>query len=278
MVTVVLPSPSFTAVVLAVSAMPVGAASSSVRVMLAEPIVVVPEVPVMLTVSLSSSQMLLVGVSVKVPWALKAPAAMLMVNPVTGLNLTRPACPVPATDTATALVTPNRVDPCTVAVTVTCGGTAFSATVTGETLRFTVVGVASSSVSEIVAEVTVTPVAGATVPETVIVSSVSSMMSLAGVRVNVCEPDAASAGMVTVKLDTGVKPTVAVPPDPATVTVTVCSAAKRDEPSTVAVTLTVCAPPSSVTVGLFTVSVTPVGTSSSSVTVTATLAMERLAV
>ena len=85
----------------------------------------------------------------------------------------------------------------------------------------TVTVVASLSAREIVSEsMDATPVAA---PETVIVSSYSSVLSSVGVSVKDPVCDSAPAGIVIVKLLTAAKSTTSLPPEPATLTVTAVS-------------------------------------------------------
>ena len=263
----VAPSPSETTSSLTVSAMPLGASSSSLRVMVALPMVVEPDVPPTVTVSGCSSQLLAVGSRLKEACALVAPIGSSMSNSVTGANLTRPAFPEPETVTATVLTTPKRVAPCTVAVTVMVWVGSLSPSDVWLTLRLIAVGVASSSVTCSVAALTVTPVR---IPLKATVASASSTLSAPGTTVTVWVPVRIPAGIVIWKLE--MVPTPTAPATRAALTVTVLATPKREGPSTAAVTTTLRAlpvAPSEMDVR-DSDSVTDVGASSLSFTVTAT--------
>ena len=92
---VVAPSPSLTASSFTVSVIEVGAASSSVNVIVSEFTVRLPEVPLTVIVSLVSSTASFVGVSVKVSVSLSAPAAISMSNDDTAAKSTAVAVPAP---------------------------------------------------------------------------------------------------------------------------------------------------------------------------------------
>ena len=261
-------SPSLTASSSTLRAIPVGAASSSMRVAVALVTVSEPDEPETVTVSFVSSRLLSVGSRLKVPVAVLAPTGMVMSKSSTEANGTRPAWPDPATLTVTVFSTPKVVVPCTLAVTVISWVAAFSRNDVWLRESAMVVGVSSSSVTVTVPELTVKPVS---VPVKVTVASVSSTVSSTGIRVTVWVPESPAAGMVMVKAV--MAPMSTVPAVRAPVTFTVLDAPNRVEPSTVAFTTTLRAVPeaSSAMVPGATVNVTEVGGSSSSVTVTSTL-------
>ena len=121
----------------------------------------------------------------------------------------------------------------------------------------------SSSVSVSVAVVTFSPVAA---PPTVSVLSSSNASSSIAFRMNVPAPERALAGIVTGKSATAWKSVPAVAVTPATATVTSIGVSRVLVWScSAAVTVTVCAPPSSVTASGATVRIT-VWSSSSTVT------------
>ena len=233
-VTVTVFAPPFSVTVdgLADSVMPVGAASSSVRLNVSEVTVTPDKAPLTVTVSLVSSTTSLVGVNTNVADPDAASAAMVMLKFDTAAKSTAVTTPLPATLTTTVLAVANLVPPFTVAVTVTVFAPPFSATVVRSTmllesdasvrLNVIAVGAASSSVRLNVSEVTVTPDKA---PLTVTVSLVSSTTSLVGVNTNVADPDAASAAMVMLKFDTAAKSTAVTTPLPATLTTTVLAVA-----------------------------------------------------
>ena len=98
--------------------MELGAASSSVNVIVSEFTVRPLDVPPTVTVSSVSSNASSVGLSVNVPVPLVAPAAIETSKADTGAKSTAPAVPLPDTLTRTVLASANRVAPSTVAVTV----------------------------------------------------------------------------------------------------------------------------------------------------------------
>ena len=103
----------------------------------------------------------------------------------------------------------------------------------------------SSSSSTRRVERTVIPEAPVTVPDTVTVSNVSSVLSTVGVSVRVVVPTEARAGIVTLAPLTGENPTTPAAPEPATASATVRAWANGAPPSTEAVTDTDTAPPPS---------------------------------
>ena len=91
------------------------------------------------------------GVSVKVPAPESAPAGMVTLKLGTGWNPAMPSLLGPVTETVTVRSAPNRVVPCTVAVTVTSVAPASSETEPGLTLKATDDGAGSSSTTGMVA-------------------------------------------------------------------------------------------------------------------------------
>ena len=145
-VIVVAPSSSLTVSSFTVSMIEVGAASSSVRLIVAEFTVRPDEVPLTVIVSLVSSTASSVGVSVKVSLPLAIPAAISMSKDDTAAKSTAVAVPLPATLTLTVLSSANRVVPSTVAVTVIVVAPSSSLTVSSSTVSVIEVGAASLSV------------------------------------------------------------------------------------------------------------------------------------
>ena len=189
-----------------------------------------PEVPDTVIVSSSSSCWLAGTLSTNVPCAFTVAAGIVMSNVDASASLTREvnctalSVSVPPTLTVTVWTVPKVVEPSTVAVTVTVvsllPASACSVTDVGETVRVMLVGVVSSSVSDIVADDTATDDGDAD-PDTVIVSLLSSTLSSMAVSVKLFVAEVAPIGSVITKLATGLKSTAAVLPEPSTVTVTV---------------------------------------------------------
>ena len=189
-----------------------------------------PDVPDTVTVSLSSSCRLAGTRRTNVPCAFTVAAGIVISNvdastpPTREVNCTALSVSVPATLTFTVWAVPNVVEPSTVAVTVTVVSllpvVPLSVTDVGDTVKVIVVGVASSSVNEIVADDTAT-LDGDAEPDTVTVSLLSSTLSSIAVSVNWFVAEVAPTGKVITKLVTGLKSTAAVLPEPPTLTVTV---------------------------------------------------------
>ena len=208
----------------------VGPGSSSFSAIVSLLTVSDPEAPDTVTVSSSSSCWLPGTRSTNVPCAFTVAAGIVMSNvdaslPATrDVNCTALSVSVPATLTDTVWAVPNVVEPSTVAVTVTVVSwlpvVPLSVTVVGDAVKVMLVGVASSSVSEIVADDTAT-LEGDAVPDTVTVSLLSSTLSSMAVSVKLFVAEVAPIGSVITKLATGLKSTAAVLPEPSTVTVTV---------------------------------------------------------
>ena len=125
----------------------VGALSSSVRLIVAEFTVRLPDTPLTVIVSSVSSAVSSVGVSVKVSVSLSAPAAISMSKDDTAAKSTAVAVPLPDTLTRTVLAPANRVVPSTVAVTVIVVAPSPSPTALSSTVSVIEVGAASSSVT-----------------------------------------------------------------------------------------------------------------------------------
>ena len=254
---------------------PDGAASSSKMVTLAPVTVASDRVPVSAAEPGCSFQLLTVGVSVKLKSADGASAGMVMLKLVGAVNLTRPSALCPASETATVWSVPKLVPPPTVAVTAMLRAPPFSVIDVGFTLRATLVGVASSSVSVMSAVLMAVMLSPLMLPATVTTLGCSSTLSSSGVSVNIPVADCAPAGMLMVIGLTAAMSTRLMPAASAigvAVTVTALATPKRVPPSTVAVTVTVVAPAPSPTVGVLTPSEIAVGAASSSLTRTLTFA------
>ena len=197
-----------------------------------------------------------------VPVPLAALAGMVIEKSGTAAKSAAPASPLPDTITATGVACCRRARS-RVAVTVTEVGPSPSDTRSGTADNRIRVDGSSSSAS-----VTVVGVTGRSdAPDTVSVSSASTVASSRGVSVNVPAPLAAFAAMVIVKSATAWKSTASGFPLPATDTVTVV-AVWRAAPFSDAVTLTPTAPPSSDTSEGDAESTMPLDAISSSVSVT----------
>ena len=113
--------------------------------------------------------------------------------------------------------------------------------------------------------------AAAEKPLTVIVSALLITASSNGVSVNDPVADCAPAGIVMMKVPTGVNPTTSGFLEPRAFTATVCAVPKRVCPCTVAITVTVVAPAPSEMVAGCTLSAIACGGASSSSTETVAL-------
>ena len=225
--------------------------------------------PVSRTVSSGSSTRSSTGVSVKVSSPLVTFAGIVNVKTLTASKSAPRAAVTPDSDRLTS-VSSTRAPASSAAVTVTtwAAASASSAKVSGDAVNVTSVEVASLSV--MVTSVCRTS-RSATVPPTITISpSPSSVMSSTGESWNVPSALVPLAGIVMVKSATSWKsvPSSAVPLPTWTVT---SVSVGRGGTSSIAATVTVCAPPPSATSRMSTSSRTPSNSTPSSRTSTMTV-------